>query len=128
MRSLGLATGLLALGGLSEIERHPDRLTLRMPAEPDLWSGNGIILTRPPGRPEAEIALFRRASPQANHVTTSWDIPDLDPEPIRAAWEPLGFEVSDALARTGLHPRPSRRRVISSASWRATAIGRPPLP
>ena len=69
MRSLGLRTDLLALSGLAEIERYPGHVVVRTPAEPDYWSGNGLILLGPPGDPEAETALFRRHFPMAAHVS-----------------------------------------------------------
>lgn len=68
MRSLGLATDLLALGGASVIERHPDHLVVRTPGEPSFWSGNMLILPGPPGDPLTEAALFRAAFPDASHL------------------------------------------------------------
>ncbi|MBP1805183.1 hypothetical protein [Rubellimicrobium aerolatum] len=125
MRSLGLATDLLALSGLAWIEEHPGHVVIRTPSEPDYWSGNLVILLGPPGRPAEEIALFRHHVPEARHVSLAWDLPDLDPGPLRALWEPLGFavEVGDVLACTGPPPRPEPptgyvlRELHGDADW-----------
>lgn len=106
MRSLGLATDLLALEGVSRVERHSDRLVVRTPDQPDFWSGNMVIFLGPPGEPEDEEARFRTDFPEATHLHIDWDWPDLDPEPLRALWAVRGAEVEmdDVLAREGPPP------------------------
>lgn len=76
--------------------------------------------------------MFRKEFAEARHVVIAWDIPDLDPLPLRTAWEPLGFEVdvSDVLARSG-SPAASvapegylLRELASEDDWeRAFALG-----
>lgn len=125
MRSLGLASDLLAMEGLSVIESHPDRIVLRTPEEPDFWWGNILIPRRPPEEPESDLKLFRKEFPEARHVVIAWDVPDLDPLPVRAAWEPFGFEVevSDVLGRSGPPPAPGTtdgyvlRELASEDDW-----------
>ncbi len=106
MRSLGLATDLLALEGISVVERHPDRLVVRTPGQPDFWSGNMLVLLGAPGDPEAEVARFHADFPEARHLSIAWDVPGLDPEPLRAPWAALGaeVEVDVVLARDGPPP------------------------
>lgn len=106
MRSLGLATDLLALEGVSRIERHPDRLVVRTPDQPDFWSGNMVIVLGPAAAPEAEMARFRADFPDAAHLRIAWDAPDLDIEPLREPWAALGGQVGadDVLAREGRPP------------------------
>lgn len=132
MRSLGLASDLLAMEGLSVVESHPDRIVLRTPDEPDFWWGNILVPGRPPGKPGSDLELFRKEFTKARHVVIAWDVPDLDPLPVRAAWEPLGFEVevSDVLARSGLPPAPGTpegyalRELASEEDWDgALALG-----
>lgn len=108
MRSLGLATDLLALGAAAEVERHPDRIVVRTPGEPDFWSGNVLIRLTPPEAPEREEARFRADFPEAAHLRVEWDDPELDPEALRAPWAALGaeVEVDDVLVREG--PPPAR--------------------
>lgn len=106
MQSLGLATDLLALGPEAIVERHPDRLVVRTPKQPDFWSGNLVIFPGPPGEPEAEAARFRADFPEATHLRVAWDQPNFDPEPWRARWTALGaeIEVDDVLSREGPPP------------------------
>lgn len=106
MRSLGLATDLLALRGIAETERHPDHIVVRTPDQPDFWSGNLIVSLGAPLSPEDEVARFRSAFPEASHVTVAWDDPHLDPDPLREAWEALGAEIGaeDVLSRQGPPP------------------------
>ena len=106
MRSLGLASDVLALQGLSVVERHPDRIVLRSPREPDFWWGNILILRKAIGTPENNFKLFRREFPDAQHVVIAWDVPDLEGQLLRDSWATLGFdlEISDVLARSGLPP------------------------
>jgi GNAT superfamily N-acetyltransferase len=106
MRSLGLATDLLALAGTAEIERRPDHLVVRTPDQPDYWTGNMILSLGPPLPPEAEAARFRAAFPEARHLTVIWDDPALDPEPLRLPWAALGtrIDVEDVLLRDGPPP------------------------
>jgi GNAT superfamily N-acetyltransferase len=106
MRSLGLATDLLALRGLARIERHPDHIVVRTPDQPNFWSGNLILSLGEPLSPEDEVARFRAAFPEASHVTVAWDDPNLDPEPLRGPWEALGAEIGtdDVLSREGPPP------------------------
>lgn len=125
MRSLGLASDLLALEGLSVVESHLDRIVLRTPEEPDFWWGNILMPRRVPGEPESDFGLFQQEFPEARHAVIAWDTPDLDPLPLRAAWEPLGFEVevSDVLARSGAPPAPdvpegyALRELASDGDW-----------
>lgn len=125
MRSLGLASDLLAMEGLSVVESHPNRIVLRTPEEPDFWWGNILIPRHPPEQPQSDFELFRREFPEARHVVIAWDEPDLDPLPLRSAWQPLGFgvEVSDVLARSGAPPAPDPpegyilREFASDADW-----------
>ena len=93
MRSLGLATDLLALRGIAQIERHPDHIVVRTLDQPDFWSGNLILSLRAPLSPEDEVARFRAAFPKASHVTVTWDDPHLDPDPLRGPWEALGADI-----------------------------------
>lgn len=106
MRSLGLATDLLALRGTSTVERHADRLVVRTPAQPDFWWGNYLIFRGPPGDAAAEAARFRADFPEAGHLAVAWDAPGLDPGPLRAPWAALGAEIDldDVLAREGPPP------------------------
>lgn len=108
MRSLGLATDLLALDGLSRIERHPDRLVVRTLDQPDFWSGNIVTFLGPPTAPEAEAARFRADFPDAAHLRIAWDDPDLDIGPLHELWAALGAEVGadDVLAQEGRPPPP----------------------
>lgn len=125
MRSLALATDLLALRGVAQLEQNFGHLIVRTPSEPEFWSGNMLIFLGPPGDPEKEAALFRAAFPDARHLRISWDIPNLDPEALRIAWEPLGAEVlvGDALARDGGPPAESPpegyelRELASERDW-----------
>lgn len=106
MRSLGLATDLLAREGLSTVERHPDRLMVRTPDQPDFWFGNMMVVLGPPGDPGSEAALFRAGFPEARHLCIAWDAPDLDVAPLRPAWAALGAEIEeeDVLTREGPPP------------------------
>lgn len=106
MRSLGLATDLLALGERAVIERRPDRIVVRTPDEPTFWSGNMLIRLTPPEAPEREAAAFREAFPEASHLRIAWDDPDLDPEALSGPWAAVGaeVEVDDVLARQGPPP------------------------
>jgi GNAT superfamily N-acetyltransferase len=125
LRSLGLATDLLALRGVAQLEQHPTRLVVRTPSEPEFWSGNMLVLFSPPGGPEQEAALFRAEFPEARHLRIAWDTPDPDPEALRDAWEPLGAEVlvGDVLAREGPPPTISSpqgydlRELASEEDW-----------
>ncbi len=118
--------------GLSVVESHPDRVVLRTPEEPDFWWGNILISRRSPAEPDTDLELFRKEFPEAKHVVIAWDIPDLDPLPLRPAWEPLGLEleVSDVLARSGPPAGPDApegyvlRELASDPAWeRAFALG-----
>lgn len=84
MRSLGLTTELLALDGVSTVERHPDRILLRAPAEPDDWSGNMLISLARPGDAVVDAARFAADYLDARHLKVAWDDPALDPAPLRA--------------------------------------------
>lgn len=79
---------------------------MRTPAQPDYWWGNCLILAGPPGDAAAEAAQFRAEFPQAAHLALAWDVPDLDPAPLRGPWAALGaeVEVAEALARDGPPP------------------------
>jgi len=128
MRSLGLASDLLAMDGLSVVESHSDRIVLRTPGEPDYWWGNILIVRTLPGRPAEEWQLFRKEFPTARHSVIAWDVPDLDSSLLRSAWEIEGFEleVSDVLARSGSPPAPPPpedyllRELASDHDWEQT--------
>jgi GNAT superfamily N-acetyltransferase len=106
MRSLGLATDLLALGPAAEVEDRGDHLVVRTPAEPDFWSGNMVIRRTPPEEPAREEARFRALFPDAAHLLVAWDDPALDPEALRGPWAVRGaeVEVDDVLVREGPPP------------------------
>lgn len=103
IRSLGLASDLMVLSGLSRVETHDDRFVVRTPAEPDFWYGNMVIFRDERIDPARQIARFEADFSQAGHVTLGWDAPEMRPGPQHAALVAMGFEIHgcDVLALTG---------------------------
>lgn len=103
MKSLELATDLLAMTGASVTEEHESCIVQRTPAEPDFWFGNRVIFRDPPTDAAAAIARFEAEFPSAKHLCIGWDVPNLDPAPIQALFEGTGatVDVGDVLTLTG---------------------------
>jgi ribosomal protein S18 acetylase RimI-like enzyme len=103
MKALEFETDLLVAAGRCEIERHPDRVIQRSPAEPDFWFGNRVIFTEPPGAAAPLIAQFHADLPHARHICIGWDIPDLPRADVEAvfAGSGLAVEQGDVLTLAG---------------------------
>ena len=127
LRSIGIASDILALGDRAQVEAHPDRVVLRTPAEPDFWSGNKVIFRSGDVDAQAQVARFEADFPRADHVTLEWDATDMGDGPGLAALAEAGFEIdrSDVLACEGpplaaAAPEGIALRVIESAEdWAA---------
>jgi GNAT superfamily N-acetyltransferase len=76
-RSQGIATDLLIMRGLSQLEDRGSHLVLRTPSQPSYWYGNRVIFRDRPADPAAQVALFRQAFPDSAHICLEWDIPGL---------------------------------------------------
>ena len=101
--SLTLTSELLALRGLSTVVVHDGYAVQTTPDEPDYWMGNQVIVTAPDMPPKDAIAAFEHHFPWAKHRAIVWDHSGLNPDPVRSALVPLGYEVEtfDALALQG---------------------------
>ncbi|WP_026147543.1 GNAT family N-acetyltransferase [Limimaricola hongkongensis] len=77
VRSYGIATDLLIMRDLSQLEDRGNHLVLRTPSQPSYWYGNRVILRDRPDDPVAHVALSRRAFPDSAHICLEWDIPGL---------------------------------------------------
>lgn len=128
-RSLGIATDILVLGRRASLEPHAFGWVLRTPAEPDFWFGNQLILQGDPPAPELAVEAFRKAFPDAAHVTLSWDKPERSLAEDLEALAEQGFviEQDDVLALE-TPPVPSAapagfvlREVSSDADWAQVA-------
>lgn len=125
MRSLGLASDLLIMRGLSDIETHADRIVLRTPSEPDFWFGNMVVFKTDQVTPKAQIAQFQADFPNAPHVVLCWDAPDQAHLPGHTTLQTMGYalEKTDVLSR--FDPLPARnvpdeitlRPIESDADW-----------
>jgi GNAT superfamily N-acetyltransferase len=124
MKSLGLASDLLAMSGESVVEEYPDRIVQRTPAEPDFWFGNRLIFCEPPTDAGEAIRQFYADLPEARHVCLSWDVPNLSFADVQTvfAGTDLIVEEDDVLTLTG----PIRRtpvpegiafRALAEADW-----------
>jgi GNAT superfamily N-acetyltransferase len=96
-RSIGLASDALVMQGQSVFEDHPNRIVMRTPDEPNYWHGN-LVIMKALGDPISDVAHFARDFPDATHSTVVWDVPDLDPEPLRAALHDHSVDTFDVLA------------------------------
>ena len=124
LRSLGLHSDLLVMRGQSSIDIHPDHLILRTPAEPSYWFGNCLIFRSARVAPQAQIAAFHAAFPEARHIVLQWDAPNEPVGPGHAALEAMGFEieVTDVLVRSDPFPESpppglTLRPIDSEADW-----------
>ncbi len=128
-RSLCLETDRAAMAGVSEYEDRGVYVVTRTPSEPDYWYGNA--LTFRDGRVDipAQTALFREVFPGASHILLQWDVPDMDPAPLREALKGTGMSLDavEVLSRVGPPqgaPLPGGleiRRLGGDADWRAVA-------
>lgn len=102
LRSLGMASEILALTGICECEERPDRIIQRTPSEPNFWSGNQVIFLGDTDPLDA-VAQFEADHPTAKHGSIVWDVPGPDRAVIGPILKPLGYEVevSDVLTLTG---------------------------
>lgn len=124
LRSLGLATDILALTGLAEVVEHPDRIVVRTPSEPDFWFGNFIVL-RDARTDQAVLDQFAADFPDAGHVTLIWDIPGPAEGAGLAALRDAGFdmerdEVLVAYGAVAAPPAPAGydlREIASEDDW-----------
>jgi GNAT superfamily N-acetyltransferase len=128
MKTLELATDLLVMGDRSRLEEFDDRIVQRTPDEPDFWFGNRTIF-RETGKIEEQIARAQADFPAQAFSTISWDIPDLDPGPFKAALEAAGYEVEQGqtlvgfqAARPGLPDGITFRKIGSDAEWEAVIL------
>ena len=101
--SLGLASEMLAMRGLSEVTDHGAFLVQRTPGEPDYWSGNQILLRDPAQDAGRALGWFEAAFPDATHRAFVWDLPGLaavapDPGFAQAGCAP---DLCDVLSLTG---------------------------
>lgn len=99
IRTLGLASELMAMRGLSEVTDHGGYLVQRTASEPDYWVGNQIILRQANTQPDFAIAQFQAHFPHAGHIAIVWDIPNLDPAEIDPGFAAAGCktDTSDVL-------------------------------
>ncbi len=91
----------MVMGPRSVLDHHDDRVIQRTPGEPDFWFGNRTIfhdLTDPIGD---QIARAQADFPGNAFSTISWDIPDLDPAPLKAALEAAGYEIEQGVTLVG---------------------------
>ena len=86
--------------GQSVFEVQSDHVIMRTPNEPDYWHGN-LVAVRVMGDPRQDLACFMEAFPDASHVTVVWDVPGLDPEPLRTALPELEIGTFDVLTLQG---------------------------
>ncbi len=103
IRSLGLRSDLIVLHGLSEVEDHADRVVVRTPSEPTYWHGNLVIFRDDHVDAAAQLAAFRRDFPESEHVTLTWDAPDMRRGAAHDGLVDMGFDIeeTDVLTRTG---------------------------
>lgn len=104
MRSLGLASDLLAMSGESVVEEYVDRIVQRTPAEPDFWFGNRLIFSGPPTNAGKAIRQFYADLPEARHMCLSWDVPGLSLADVQTVFRgtDLIVDADDVLTLTGL--------------------------
>lgn len=93
LKSLGLASDVLVLGEHSQLEEHPDRFVLRSPKEPTFWFGNLVIFRDDAVNPETQIAQFQQDFPEADHVTLTWDILDMEQGDRFNSFKELGLKL-----------------------------------
>ncbi|KAA9006907.1 GNAT family N-acetyltransferase [Histidinibacterium aquaticum] len=104
LKSLGLATDLLAMTGLSDIESLEDRIVVRTPGEPDYWFGNTVIFRDDRIDPRPQVEIFNEHFPDARHIVIQWDSPGLTAPPEHPDLEALKLELeySDVLTLDGV--------------------------
>ncbi len=128
-RSHGIASDLLVMRGLSEVDHRPNRIILRTPSEPNFWFGNAVIFFDPPVDPQAQIGQFRADFPDATHVMLLWDIPDMKQGPGHEELRRAGFTIDESdvltlagpITRNNPPPDVSLRRIDTDDEWRAVA-------
>jgi GNAT superfamily N-acetyltransferase len=103
-RSVGLASDALVMQGQSVFEDHSNRIVMRTPDEPNYWHGN-LVIMKELGDPVADVGHFVRDFPDATHSTVVWDVPDLDPEPLRSTIVGHSVDTFDVLTlRQAIRP------------------------
>ncbi|MEM8658427.1 MAG: GNAT family N-acetyltransferase [Pseudomonadota bacterium] len=125
VKSIAVATDLMVMDGLSEVEHHADRVILRTPSEPDYWYGNMVIFRGADVRPDLQIAQFRADFPDAAHVTLGWDVPHMTHGTGHSILASLGFgiDATDVLTRKGpglnapTPPGITLRPIADEADW-----------
>ena len=92
LSTLTMRSELLALRDLSNVVFHQGYAVQTTPDEPDYWMGNQVIVTDPDMTAAQAISAFETHLSFAKHRAIVWDIAGLDPEPIKATFDPLGYE------------------------------------
>jgi len=105
LKSLGLRSDMLSMQGVSTLEPHALGHIMRTPSEPTYWSGNVLIRDTFGIQPDADIAAFKDAFPDATHVKILWDTPGPDLSGMRDAFrDPFAVDTFDVLTRKGATP------------------------
>lgn len=129
LQTITLKSELLALTGMSTVEDFGAYAVQTTADEPNYWVGNQIIVKDPDFPLLDTIPTFERHFPEASHRSVVWDVDGFDPDPIKAALGPLGFEadVYDALTLSGqladasLPSGISVRSLTTASDWEQSA-------